>query len=114
MITKKKAKHQNEENNLPPMHRAIETGKYGRWCFFSVLGGLDGALNGQVQSTIKILRSKRDGEDKWESSNSTIHTSSTRHNWQSSNAFVKFGLTKHCKSMGNNLCTKLLNWEAQS
>jgi hypothetical protein len=94
---KQKAKHQNKENNLPPMHQAIKRGKYGRWCLYSVLGGLDGALNGQVQSTFQILRSERDNEqkwkrdddDKWESYYS-FPTFSKRYKWQSSNVFVKW------------------------
>jgi ankyrin repeat protein len=62
----------NEEKKLPPMHRAIKKGKYGRWCTLSVLGGLDGALNGQRQSTIQILWEEKDDQQKWKYSNTFV------------------------------------------
>jgi hypothetical protein len=68
----KKGKKKTEENNLPPMHRAIKKGKYGRWCVLSVLGGLDGALNGQKQSSIQILCEEKNDQQKWKNSNAFV------------------------------------------
>jgi ankyrin repeat protein len=49
---------------LSPMHAAVDSNKFGLWCFMYVLGGEAGALNGQQTSSIKLLLEKSENDFK--------------------------------------------------
>jgi ankyrin repeat protein len=78
------------KNGWSPMHEALKQNKYGLWCFFNILGGVAGALNGHSQSTIHILSGERDYDQKW----------------LSSNAFVRWWIRKSRQKYGNHALHK--------
>ncbi len=43
---------------LPPMHAAVNSNKFGLWCIMYFLGGEAGALNGQKKSSINLIIEK--------------------------------------------------------
>ncbi len=47
----------DETNLWSPMHKAVEEKRYGFWCFYNILGGINSTLNGHRKSTIQILSS---------------------------------------------------------
>jgi ankyrin repeat protein len=67
-----------------PMHKAVEEKKYGLWCLYNIIGGLEVALNGHALSTIQILSNGKDDKEKW----------------LSSNEFVKWWITKSLRKYG--------------
>jgi ankyrin repeat protein len=84
-LTKRKTNESNDltskshdlENKLPektwsPMHEALKEKKYGLWCFYNILGGLESALNEDGKSTIQILSSESNDQCKWKRSNYLI------------------------------------------
>jgi hypothetical protein len=51
------------DNVWSPMHEAVKDKKYGLWCFYNILGGVAGALNGHSQSAFQMLTFKISNDD---------------------------------------------------
>jgi hypothetical protein len=80
---------------LPPMHQAVEEGRWFWWCFLSFIGGDGDAPNGQGMSSINLIIKKIEEESR-DTSNSNI--SKKLQKMEDLSYFTKLVLRSHLKS----------------